>query len=184
MMISPEDRLELLERTWRLVRERKVFLADFWNSGTGSNGCIAAGHSDSGYLYINWNGDVTPCVFIPYKLHNIYDVYKSGGNLDTILNSPLFKAIREWQIDYSFMKNSGEMGNQIMPCIIRDHHKEFMEIVRKTGAQPIDELARAALEDDEYHQGLIEFDKEFAKLTEPIWEQCYLRSFMKEEKAG
>lgn len=183
LMVTPQQRLWMYEREQELLNKRDIFFADFWNSGPLSDGCIAGGRF-GGYLHLLWNGDVTPCVFIPYKLHNIYDVYKSGGNLDTILNSPLFKAIREWQIDYSFMKNSGEMGNQIMPCIIRDHHKEFMEIVRKTGAQPIDELARAALEDDEYHQGLIEFDKEFAKLTEPIWEQCYLRSFMKEEKAG
>jgi len=33
----------LFERTRRMVCERRRFVADLWNSGTASNGCIAAG---------------------------------------------------------------------------------------------------------------------------------------------
>ena len=183
LMLTPEERLEMFKREQEILHTTDIFFADFWNSGPVSDGCIAGGRF-GGYLHLLWNGDVTPCVFIPYKLHNIYDVYKNGGNLDTILNSPLFKAIREWQIEYSFMKKGSEMNNQIMPCIIRDHHKEFIEILKKTGAQPIDEQAEQALKDEVYHQGLIEYDKSFANLTDPIWENEYLRSFLKDEKIG
>jgi len=183
LMLTPQERLWMFRREQEILHTTDIFFADFWNSGPVSDGCIAGGRF-GGYLHLLWNGDVTPCVFIPYKLHNIYDIYKNGGDLEIILNSPLFKQIRKWQIEHSFMKKGSEMKNQIMPCLIRDHHKEFMEIIKKTGATPIDDEARQALDDEFYHQGLIEYDKEFANLTDPIWENEYLRSFIKEEKAG
>ncbi|MGQ9707140.1 MAG: radical SAM/SPASM domain-containing protein [bacterium] len=183
LMLTPEERLWMFKREQEILHSTDIFFADFWNSGPVSDGCIAGGRF-GGYLHLLWNGDITPCVFIPYKLHNIYDVYKNGGNLDTTLNSPLFKKIREWQIEYSFMKKGSDMENQIMPCLIRDHHKEFMEIIKKTGAIPIDKQAEQALRDDKYHQGLIEYDEKFARLTNPIWENEYLRSFLKEENIG
>lgn len=53
-VVTPQQRLEMYNRTWRLVRERKIFVADFWNSGTASNGCIAAarpGGSEPGWFW-------------------------------------------------------------------------------------------------------------------------------------
>lgn len=174
MMISPEDRLELLERTWRLVRERKVFLADFWNSGTGSNGCIAAGHSDSGYLYINWNGDVTPCVFIPYAIGNIREVYREGGDLNTILNSPLPTLIRHWQNRYGYARKGKDTGNWLAPCIIRDHFDELLPMLERCRAKPIDPEAAAAIADPQYREGLIRYGRRYRELSGRIWESRYL----------
>jgi MoaA/NifB/PqqE/SkfB family radical SAM enzyme len=45
---------------------RHIFIADFWNSATATNGCLAAGRA-GGYFHVNWNGDVSPCVFFPYS---------------------------------------------------------------------------------------------------------------------
>ncbi|MCK4394166.1 radical SAM protein, partial [Candidatus Bipolaricaulota bacterium] len=80
LMVTPEQRLWLQRRIWQVIREKKVFLMDFWNSGTAVHGCLAAGRK-AGYFYINWNGDVTPCVFVPYAACNIHEIYEQGGTL-------------------------------------------------------------------------------------------------------
>ena len=75
-----------------LMMEKKYFIADFWNSGAASSGCIAAGRGD-GYFYIDWNGNITPCAFVPYVCGNICDVFESGGDLNTVLDMDFFKRI-------------------------------------------------------------------------------------------
>ncbi|MBD3348141.1 MAG: radical SAM protein, partial [Candidatus Eisenbacteria bacterium] len=100
-MVPPRERVEMLRRMRRHVRERQVFLADFWNSGPTSCGCIAAGRR-GGYFHVDWNGDVTPCAFVPYSTDNINDIYARGGSLNDALGSPLFTRIREWQARYGF----------------------------------------------------------------------------------
>jgi len=174
LMVSPEDRLEMFERTWRLVRDRKVFIADFWNSGTASNGCIAAGHPHGGYFYINWDGDVTPCVFVPFRIANIYDVYRSGGDLNTILESPFPTVIRHWQNRYGYARRDKETGNWLAPCIIRDHFDELLPILEGCRAEPIDPEAEAALADPEYRSGLIHYGEEYRHLSGKVWQEHYL----------
>jgi MoaA/NifB/PqqE/SkfB family radical SAM enzyme len=124
MMVTPEQRIRMYNRTWELVRERKLFVADFWNSGTVANGCIAAGGSyGGGYMYIDWNGAVSPCAFYPFSVHNIKDIYAGGGDLNTALFSPLLTGIRDWQREYFDDKPNYEKGNLLVPCPIRDHHR-------------------------------------------------------------
>ncbi len=173
LMVSSEQRLEMLERTWRMVRERKLFIADFWNNGTLSNGCIAAGRR-GGYLYINWNGDVTPCVFIPYTDININKVYRGGGNLNAVLASPLFQRIRQWQGAYGYERPADQVDNWLCPCAIRDHFGEFAEACRACKARPIDSEARAALADIEYQRGMIEYGDNYEQITGSIWDERYL----------
>ncbi len=66
MMPTPRQRLSMMQRTWEIVGHKHYFLGDFWNSGVPSDGCIAAG-GHSGYLHIDWNGAVAPCVFCPTR---------------------------------------------------------------------------------------------------------------------
>ena len=73
-MMTAEQRMRLYERTWSLIRERHLFVVDFWNGATGSNGCLAGGRP-GGYFHVNWNGDVSPCVFFPCSPVNVRDVY-------------------------------------------------------------------------------------------------------------
>jgi MoaA/NifB/PqqE/SkfB family radical SAM enzyme len=49
LMVTPEQRAWMYEREQRLIRERKIFMADFWNSGALSDGCISAGRG-GGYV--------------------------------------------------------------------------------------------------------------------------------------
>ncbi len=172
-MASPEQRVGMIDREWELVRDRKIFMADFWNSGTSSDGCISAARG-GGYFHINWNGDVTPCVFAPYTQHNIIDVYDKGGGLDEVIQSPLFRAIRKWQSEYAYDRKPSEHGNLLRQCPVRDHYKEFKSIVLETGAEPADDDARISLEDEDYSSGMDEYDETMSKLTDAYWQREYI----------
>jgi len=173
LMPTPEQRLTMYKRVQYFLKEKKLFLVDFWNSGIASYGCISAGRS-GGYFYINWKGDVMPCVFFPYKTHNIIQTYKDGGDLNTVLFSPFFKEIRHWQNEYGYTNPQDETGNWIVPCPIRDHHKSAYEAVIKHDAKPCDIPAAEALSDDQYHRGLEDYGNKVDELTREIWERDYL----------
>jgi MoaA/NifB/PqqE/SkfB family radical SAM enzyme len=175
LMVTPEQRVEMYKREQYLLHEKKFLLVDFWNSGPVSHGCISAGRS-GGYFYIDWKGDVMPCVFFPYTTHNIEQVYKNGGNLNTALFSPFFDEIRQWQNDYGYTTPAEKTGNWIMPCPIRDHHRFAYEAIKKHNARPADIPAGEALADEDYHRGLEDYDRKVEELTKDIWEEEYLMS--------
>ena len=170
LMPTPQQRAWMWEQTWRHVREKKIFLADFWNHGTVVDGCLSGGGHGvgGGYLYIEWNGNVTPCVFVPYSPVNIKSIYAGGGNLNDIFNAPFFAAIRKWQAN----SNSKQLLN---PCLIRDHNAVLRQLINKHGAKPIDANALAALEDPEYAAGLDAYGKEYGRITDKIWKEVYLK---------
>ena len=171
LMPTPEQRLWMWKRAWEIIKKRKIFLADFWNHATLSNGCIAAGRTrGGGYLYIDWNGAVTPCVFVPYSPVNINDIYAQGGNLNAVWANPFFADIRSWQKSYIQSK-----GNWLAPCLNRDHHSVLSELIARHEPEPIDESARAALLDPDYGKGLEHYGELYQNLSESIWREQYLR---------
>jgi hypothetical protein len=72
------------------------------------------------------------------------------------------------------MKPAHEVGNQIAPCISKDHHREARKIVDATGAKPADQEAEEALKDLSYYKGLVACGDEVARLVDPIWEKDYI----------
>ena len=170
LMPTPKQRIKLFNWAWNMVKKEKILIADFWNSATASDGCIAGARS-GGYLYIDWDGNVMPCVFVPYSVNNINDVYANGGTLDDAINSGFFKAIREWQDEYGYKKPPNEVGNWFRPCFIRDNHEIFLKVVKENNAKGIDENSRDALDDEEYHKKLIEYDEEMERLTGDLWKE-------------
>jgi len=173
MVPTPQQRFEMLKRTWRYIYEDGYFVADFWNCGTFSDGCISAGRH-GGYFYIDWNGNVQPCVFNPYYVQNINEVYASGGDLNTILNSPFFQRIRRWVDSRSYDPPAEEMGNIFAPCAIRDHYDVMHPLIKEMGAKPADEQAREALASPEYYRGMVEYGRQLEEITAPVWEREYL----------
>ena len=175
LMVTPKQRLEMLKKTRKWMYEHDLFIADFWNSATVSNGCISAGRTGGGgYIYIDWNGNVMPCVFNPYTSSNILNVYDSGGNLNNVLLSPLMKEIRQWQEDYFTSGKYGKCGNMLAPCPIRDHHAAMRKIIEETNAKPADESAETALHDDRYYRGMCGYGEMVDSLTNEIWENEFL----------
>jgi MoaA/NifB/PqqE/SkfB family radical SAM enzyme len=170
--ISPEVRKKIWYREQDLVRKHRLLIADFWNGGTFSSGCISAGRED-GYLYIDWNGNVYPCVFVPYFKDNINELYANGKTLTDALFSDLFKGIRDWQLSYAFNKSPHERGNEIRPCIMRDHHSKARNIFLSTKASPGNESAAICLKDNDYCTAMSNYDNKLAELLDPIWEENY-----------
>jgi len=170
LMPTPEQRKWMWQRAWDVIRERHIFLADFWNHGTVSDGCLAAGRTrGNGYFYIDWNGAVSPCVFVPYSPVNVNDLYAKGKTLSDAWSEPFFSDIRNWQENYWQDK-----GNWLAPCIIRDHHADLRHLIARHEPDPTDESARAALLDPDYARGLAEYDEEYQALSGPLWDEHYL----------
>jgi MoaA/NifB/PqqE/SkfB family radical SAM enzyme len=170
LMPTPEQRAWMWKRSWEIVRERQLFLPDFWNHGTCVDGCIAAGgHGQGGYFYIDWNGAVTPCVFMPYSPVNIRDVYAQGKSLNDVWQEPFFQAVRQWQYDY--IEDGRSM---ITPCPNRDHHDELERLLMQYEPDPTDTNAAETLIDPEYTRGLVAYNRRFEAITGSIWENRYL----------
>ena len=173
LLPTPEQRLWMWRRTWQLIRERQIMLADFWNCGTVSDGCIAAGRN---YLYIDWNGKVMPCVFVPYSPANILDIYARNGTLDDLYELPYMRAIREWQWDYALGKQRPEEhGNWLLPCSLRDHFEVGRGLIDRFQPEPEDEAAAQALIDGGYYEGMMAYEEDLKRLFDPVWEEEYLR---------
>ena len=168
LMLSPEDRLKLLTKWEELLFKRGYFIGDFWNSGFASRGCIAYGRPN-GYFYVDWNGNVMPCGFVPYYQDNLYELYQNGRTIAEALMSDYFKRGRQWQMEYGYL--SSPPGNFFAPCSIRDNYKYFRENILTPDIKPEDEHAQAALEDPEYYQKMVEFGENICQLTEPLWQE-------------
>ena len=173
LMVSPEQRFEMLKRMRYWIGEKEIFLADFWNSASITNGCLSAGKR-GGYIYIDWNGNCMPCVFNPYTTDNVKEVYARGGNLNDVIMSPFMKKIREWQDNYFKDDPDGPRGNMLVPCPIRDHHWDMRKIIDETNANPADENAADALEDKAYYQGMCDFGHAMDDISRDMWEKEFL----------
>jgi MoaA/NifB/PqqE/SkfB family radical SAM enzyme len=175
LMVTPEQRIWMWRRTWDLMRDKGYFMPDFWNDSTLCEGCISAGRDDGGgYLYIEWNGNVTPCVFVPYTPTNVKHVFETGGNLNDVWADPFFADIRAWQTSY-------KQKNILMPCPNRDHHADLRALIAKDEPEPLDENARDALLDPGYARGLAEYEERFQRYADPIWQKYYVRPVNPEE---
>ncbi len=168
MLVQPDQRLAMFDETRKAVKEDRLFIADFWNSGEVSSGCISAG-KQGGYFYIDWNGNMTPCVFNPYAPVNVYDLYDEGKTLEDARQHPFFAAIRKWQDDYGAKTSSEKTGNWMRPCPIKDHYAFMYDTLEEYGPAPIDPSGKAALEDENYREGLIRYGEEVEEVTGERW---------------
>ena len=123
-MLTPER--EALVRRVRHIRTHKpIQIADFWNDGHLTGGCIAGGRR---YFHINARGDVEPCAFVHFAVDTIF-----GKSLVEILQNPIFKA---------YQKRLPFSDNLLRPCPLIDVPEALREIVgesakRRTGAAAI-----------------------------------------------
>jgi len=171
LMPTPEQRMVMWERLWTIIREKQYLLIDFWNHGTAADGCLSAGgHGHGGYLYIDWNGAVSPCVFVPYSPVNVNEAFARGQTMTDIWQDDFFASLRSWQKDFQ-----DRHCNEMAPCPIRDHHAELRRLLEEHEPDPIDENAEAALLDPEYAQGLERYDQAFQALSEPVWREHYMQ---------
>ena len=152
LMPTPEQRQQLRERIWKARASKPIFVADFWNDGALTGGCMAGGRL---YAHINNKGDVEPCVFCHFATDNVKE--KSLGEC---LNSPFFQGIRK-----RFPWNE----NHFMPCMIIDNPQVLREAVAEGGAHGTHDGAETVITD--LKDDLDKYSAELKALTEPVWAQ-------------
>lgn len=131
LMLKPEQRAKLAGRVPDIRTSKPLFVMDFWNDGTYSEGCIAGGRR---YFHINAKGDVEPCAFVHFAVDNI-----KGKSLKEVLQNPLFK---------SYQKRQPFNENLLCPCPIIDNPQALRDIVKESGAKPTDDGAGEILTGD------------------------------------
>ncbi|MBP7732397.1 MAG: radical SAM protein [Caldisericia bacterium] len=127
LMLSPQERKHMWERTNLLRSQKPIVVADFWNDGPITNGCLAGGRR---YLHITADGFVEPCAFVHFGHKD--DNIQNKPLLDVIKNSKLFSAMRARQ------KPAYE-GNPMRPCWVVDRPWALREVVKETEAFAVED---------------------------------------------
>jgi len=128
LMLTPEQRSYMAERVPYIRTNWPLMLADFWNDGEQTQGCIAGGRR---YFHITAGGAVEPCAFVHFSTDNIRD-----KSLRDILQSPLFAA---------YQKRQPFCDDHLRPCPIIDVPAALRDIVVECGAEPTHEGAETVL---------------------------------------
>lgn len=127
-MLSPDQRVFMAERVREIRNTKPIMVADFWNDGELTGGCIAGGRR---YFHINARGDVEPCAFVHFAADTI-----NGKSLKEILANPLFKAYQQRQ---PFDENL------LRPCPLIDQPEKMRSMVSEAEATPTHEGADTLL---------------------------------------
>ncbi len=152
LMPTPEQRNYRRKRVANIRETKPIVVADFWNDGILSHGCLSGGRV---YLHINANGGVEPCVFAQFAADNIFD-----KPMEDILNSMYFKSIRKEQMG---------VKNRLRPCMIIDHPHILRKVVAEGGAKATQEGGDSIITElkdkmDTYSQG-------YGKIADRVWEE-------------
>ncbi|GAB6108018.1 radical SAM protein [Fusibacter bizertensis] len=124
LMVSPEQRLHVMNKVSEFRKSKPIFSMDFQNDAKYVGGCIAGGRR---YLHINANGDVEPCVFVHYSNANINQV-----TLLDALKSPIFM---------QYYNNQPFNANMLKPCPMLENPQILPALVSLSRAHSTDYLA-------------------------------------------
>ena len=135
------------------IRETKpIVVADFWNDGVLSHGCLSGGRV---YLHINANGGVEPCVFAQFAADNVFD-----KTIEEVLNSMYFKAIRSEQMG---------IKNRLRPCMIIDHPHILRKVVAKGNAAATQEGGESIITD--LKDDMDKYSSSYAEIADKVWSE-------------
>ncbi|MEA4923740.1 MAG: radical SAM protein [Syntrophomonadaceae bacterium] len=138
-MATPEQREYAYRRIREIRKTKPIMVADFWNDGEITEGCIAGGRR---YFHINAAGQVEPCAFIHYSNCNIKD-----SNVKEALGNPLFRA---------YQKRQPFNPVHLRPCPLIDNPQILADCIKESGAcsthpEPVD-VSKVAASLEEYAQ--------------------------------
>jgi MoaA/NifB/PqqE/SkfB family radical SAM enzyme len=165
LMQTPEQRDYQRWRVSEIRNSKSVLLADFWNDGWITKGCMAAGER---YCHINANGDVEPCVFVHFAMDNI-----KNTSLREALNSPLFNKI---------LDSRPYCTNPNRPCMLIDVPRVSREAFSMPGVYPTHPGAETLFTD--LAPVIDEYAEEYKKLADIALEKCPHKLLGKHENLG
>jgi MoaA/NifB/PqqE/SkfB family radical SAM enzyme len=154
LMPTPEQRDYRRKRIIELRDTKKAVLADFWNDGILTNGCIAGGHD---YFHVISNGDVEPCVFCHFAADNV-----KQKSLKEILESPFFTA---------FKRRRPYNENLLRPCTIIDNPHVLREAVAEGKAHPTHPGAESII--TTLAPSIDKYAKAYGEVADNAWKQEY-----------
>jgi len=154
LMPTPEQRNYRRKRILEIRDTKKVVVADFWNDGILTNGCMAGGHE---YFHVISTGDVEPCVFCHFAADNVKE-----KSLKEILESPFFKAFR---------RRRPYNDNLLRPCTIIDNPSILREVVAEGGAHPTHVGSESII--TTLASALDEYAREYGEVADKAWREEY-----------
>ncbi len=83
----------------------------------------------------------------------IFEIYKRGGTINDLMETPFFSEIRRWQKSYGYLTKPMKTKNLILPCPHRDHFDCLYPLLLRHCPKPINKEAEKALSDERYVQG-------------------------------
>ncbi|MEN6387746.1 MAG: radical SAM protein [Candidatus Cryosericum sp.] len=150
MMLTPEERLQSYHRIHEIRSSKPVFVADFWNDGPYTGGCIAGARR---YFHVTADGNIEPCAFIHLTQGNINEM-----SLKDALQLPFFQEMQKLQ-PYS--------DNALAPCILIDHPDYFRKIAAMPGVRGTDGTVENMSGEVGAH--LDKLSKEWETLSHPVY---------------
>ncbi len=154
LMLTPLQRKYSYERVHYIRANKPLFVADFWNDGPYTGGCLAGARR---YLHITADGGIEPCAFIHLSQGNINEI-----SLKEAISLPFFKEIQKLQ-PYS--------DNLLRPCMLVDNP----EVFRKIGSLPGVRSTDGTLENmsKEVGKHLDKLAEEWEEVSRPIFEKDF-----------
>jgi len=150
-MATPDQRAYVWKRIREIRATKPIFVADFWNDGEFTGGCIAGGRR---YFHINAAGDVEPCAFAHYACVNIKDT-----SLQEALGNPLFLA---------YQKRQPFNENHLRPCPLIDNPRGLTACVKESKARCTQTVS---LDAEKLASSLEAYAVEWGRKADRNWEE-------------
>jgi MoaA/NifB/PqqE/SkfB family radical SAM enzyme len=154
LMPTPEQRDYRRKRIIEIRDTKQVVVADFWNDGIITQGCLAGGYE---YMHIISNGDVEPCVFCHFAADNVKE-----KSVKEVLQSKFFKALR---------RKRPYNDNMLLPCTIIDNPEILREAVEEGRAHPTHPGSESII--TTLAPAMDEYAKQYGEIAGNAWENEY-----------
>lgn len=171
LMVTPDQRINLYKKREKLLAEDRYPVAGFPCSLTLFGGCMAFGRQN-GYFYIDWNGNIMPCVYAPYYVDNVKKLYAENKTLADALQSKFFKNGRQWQKEYGFGKKHKK--NVFLPCPVLDHYQDFKYNMLTPECKSENRENDKILHDKHFEKTLNDYSEKLNRLSLRVFEEKYV----------
>lgn len=155
LMLTPEQRVYLGERTHEIRKTKPYFTMDFFNDAPFVGGCIAGKF----FFHVNVHEDCEPCIFAHFSTQNL-----KGKHLIDVFRDPFFKELRHRQ-PYN--------DNMLRPCMMIDNPEVVRDVCKKVNAKPTDEGGETMLHDEDFKENIEKIANDWKPYADNMWKKLY-----------